>query len=191
MNDTIKNNIFYKLPGSFKITNIINDYYFNKEQNDAYEIARILKSSISKIKECSIIEYNIGVGNYTIMFFLMSFKNIICIDDILMNIEMSKHNIGVYNKGQLKLKENSYVIKNISLKFINKSLEDNITNTVNNVESGTKNILFVNYTVNRYNQPSLKELKEIKNVEIIVIVSENSLFNITRCLNFGQYVYVC
>ena len=197
MNDTIKNNIFYKLPGSFKITNIINDYYFNKEQNDAYEIARILKSSISKIKECSIIEYNIGVGNYTIMFFLMSFKNIICIDDILMNIEMSKHNIGVYNKGQLNLKENSYVIKNISLKFINKSLEDNITNTVNNVESGTKNILFVNYTVNRYNQPSLKELKEIKNVEIIVIVSENSLFNITDYFNnfkffklVNSYVYV-
>jgi hypothetical protein len=199
MNDTIKNNIFYNSKANFRLTNVVYDYYFNKEQNDAYQVFNILKENVSKLKDYSIIECNIGVGNYTIIFAFL-FKNIICIDEIDLNIQIAKHNIALYHNTLVDSKADSYVINNVPIRFIEKSLDKSLKDTILPFRlwySSRKSILFVNYQVNRYEHPSLKQIKEVENIEIIVILAENIVPNITDYfVNFlyykltNSYVYI-
>ena len=190
MNDTVKNNIFYNSKANFRLTNVVYDYYFNKEQNDAYQVFNILKENVSKLKDYSIIECNIGVGNYTIIFAFL-FKNIICIDEIDLNIQIAKHNIALYHNTLVDSIADSYVINNVPIRFIKKSLDKSLKDTILPFGlwcSSTKSILFVNYQVNRYNEPSLKQIKEVENIEIIVILSVNMISNIVDYfVNFSYY----
>jgi hypothetical protein len=185
MNDTIKNNIFYNSKPNFSLTNIVYDYYFNKEQNDAYQVFNILKENISKLKEYSVVECNIGVGNYT-MIFVFLFKSITCIDETLLNIEIAKRNIALYHNSPVDTEIESYVINNVPIKFLEKSVDKSLKDTISPFID-TKSILFVNYQVNRYGLPSLKEIKEVKNIEIIVILTENIILNISE--HFANFLY--
>ena len=193
MNDTIKKNIFYNSNASFKLSNVVYDYYYNKEQNDAYEVFNILKENISKLKDYSLIETNIGVGNYTIRFIYM-FKDILCIDETPLNIELSKHNISLFH--DINIDKNSVLIKDVNLQFIEKSRSISL-NDIINVKTSSKYILFVNYQVNRYNIPSLNDLRMIKNMKFIVILSTDIILNISEYFTkviyyklINSYVYI-
>ena len=193
MNDTIKKNIFYNSNASFKLSNVVYDYYYNKEQNDAYEVFNILKENISKLKDYSLIETNIGVGNYTIIFIYM-FKDILCIDETPLNIELSKHNISLFH--DINIDKNSVLIKDVNLQFIEKSRSISL-NDIINVKTSSKYILFVNYQVNRYNIPSLNDLRMIKNMKFIVILSTDIILNISEYFTkviyyklINSYVYI-
>ena len=187
MDTTLKNLIFYnntKFP--FKITNIMYDYYNNKEENDAYKIFEIIKSSLPVTREYSLVEYNIGSGNYTMMFVYL-FKNIICVDNLPLNLELARDNIVLWHKKP---------ITNIPIKFIEKSKYDNI-NDILKLSSDFKNVLFVNYIYNIHKQPNLKEIKEVANVNIIIILSENNIFDLVQYFNnfnfyklTNSYLYV-
>ena len=192
MNDTIKKNIFYNSNASFKLSNVVY-YYYNKEQNDAYEVFNILKENISKLKDYSLIETNIGVGNYTIRFIYM-FKDILCIDETPLNIELSKHNISLFH--DINIDKNSVLIKDVNLQFIEKSRSISL-NDIINVKTSSKYILFVNYQVNRYNIPSLNDLRMIKNMKFIVILSTDIILNISEYFTkviyyklINSYVYI-
>jgi len=178
MDITLKNIIFYNNENSkFKITNIMYDYYHNKEENDAYRIFEIIKSSLPITREYSIVEYNIGTGNYT-MKFVELFKNIICVDSLRINIELTRYNVELWYKRP---------IQNIPVKFIEKSKEYNI-NDILDLSSGSKNVLFVNYILNIYKEPSLGDIKKIKNIDTIIILSENNIFNLVEYFkNFNFY----
>jgi hypothetical protein len=178
MDITLKNIIFYNNENSkFKITNIMYDYYHNKEENDAYRIFEIIKSSLPITREYSIVEYNIGTGNYT-MKFVELFKNIICVDSLRINIELTRYNVELWYKKR---------IQNIPVKFIEKSKEYNI-NDILDLSSGSKNVLFVNYILNIYKEPSLGDIKKIKNIDTIIILSENNIFNLVEYFkNFNFY----
>lgn len=178
MDTTLKNIIFYdsKLT-SFKITNIMYDYYNNKEENDAYKIFEIIKSSLPITKEYSITEINIGSGNYSMMFVYL-FKSLICIDNLRINIELARYNIELWHQKP---------ITNIPIKFMENSNDDDIYDILD-LSSETKNVLFVNYILNRYKEPSLKEIKRLKNVDVIIILSENNIFKLVKYFkNFNFY----
>ena len=187
MDTTLKNIIFYNDESTkFKITNIMYDYYHNKEENDAYKVFEIINSSLPITKEYSIVEYNTGVGNYTIKFVEL-FKNIICVDNLHINIELTRYNVDLWHKKP---------ITNIPIKFIEKSKEQNI-NDILDLSSNSKNVLFVNYILNRYKQPSLEEIKDIFNIGVIIILSENNIFNLVKYFNnfnfyklANSYLYV-
>ena len=183
MNDTIKKNIFYNSNASFKLTNIVYDYYYNKEENDAYQVFNILKENISKLKDYTLIESNIGVGNYTIIFIYM-FKDILCIDETPLNIELSKHNISLFHN--VHINKNSFSIKGVNLQFIEKSRNIPL-NDIIDIETSSKYILFVNYQVNRYNMPSLDILRMVKNIKFIIILSNDIIFNISEY--FTKVIY--
>ena len=188
MNDTIKKNIFYNSNATFKLTNIVYDYYFNKEQNDAYQVFNILKENISRLKEYSLIECNIGVGNYT-MVFVYLFKDILCIDETALNIDISKYNISLFHNITFDMDKNTYIIKNTPIKFLQKSKNERLDDIIN--PSSNKNILFVNYQINRYNLPSLNVLKNIKNIELIIILSSTFIFDISEYfIKFTYYKLV-
>ena len=128
------------------------------------------------------------------------FKNIICIDEIDLNIQIAKHNIALYHNTLVDSKADSYVINNVPIRFIEKSLDKSLKDTILPFRlwySSRKSILFVNYQVNRYEHPSLKQIKEVENIEIIVILAENIVPNITDYfVNFlyykltNSYVYI-
>jgi len=187
MDTTLKNIIFYDgKPTKFKITNIMYDYYHNKEENDAYKVFEIIKSSLPITREYSIVEYNIGSGNYSMMFVYL-FKSLICVDNLGINIELARYNVELWHQRP---------ITNIPIKFIEKSKEQNINNILD-LSSNSKNVLFVNYILNRYKQPSLKEIKDIFNIGVIIILSENNIFNLVEYFNnfnfhklANSYLYV-
>lgn len=185
MNDTIKKNIFYDSNASFKLTNIVYDYYYNKDQNDDYQVFNILKENISKLKEYSLIESNIGVGNYTIKFISM-FTNILCVDETPLNIQLSKYNISLFYNSNIDVNKNSYIIKDTQLQFIKKSRDTPLSDIIN-IEPSSKYILFVNYQVNRYNMPSLSILKMVKNIKFIVILSIDIILDISEY--FTKFMY--
>lgn len=187
MDTTLKNIIFYNGKSTkFKITNIMYDYYHNKEENDAYKVFEIIKSSLPITREYSIVEYNIGSGNYSMMFVYL-FKSVICIDNLRINIELARYNVDLWHQKP---------ITSIPIKFIEKSKEQNI-NDILDLSSNSKNVLFVNYILNRYKHPTLKEIKEIKNIGVIIILSENNIFNLVEYFNnfnfhklANSYLYV-
>ena len=188
MNDTMKKNIFYNSKAPLKLTNVIYNYYFNKEENDAYQVFNILKEHISRLKNYSVIECNSGVGNYTIIFIYL-FKSIICVENNLLNTELTKHNLSVYhNNLNIDMNESSFIFNNIPVKFVEKFDE---------LEAPVKSVLFVNYQLNKYNLPSLESIKNMKNIEMIIILTDNIIPNVSDYFNnfmyytlISSYVYI-
>ena len=85
--------------------------------------------------------------------------------------------------------KNTYIIKNTPIKFLQKSKNERLDDIIN--PSSNKNILFVNYQINRYNLPSLNVLKNIKNIELIIILSSTFIFDISEYfIKFTYYKLV-
>jgi hypothetical protein len=177
-NNTLTKKIFNSnLP--YKITNTVYDYYFNKGKNATYEVLNILKENISKLEDYSFIEYNIGVGNYTILFASLSKHIIVCLDENILNMELTQYNIGLSRNVNMKSKfddelESVYIGSKLFI-FINKY--NKINHFLNYKLRG--GILFVNYIAANKHEPDLYDLKDLK-TDYIVILTENIINNISE-----------
>ena len=123
------------------------------------------------------------------MVFVYLFKDILCIDETALNIDISKYNISLFHNITFDMDKNTYIIKNTPIKFLQKSKNERLDDIIN--PSSNKNILFVNYQINRYNLPSLNVLKNIKNIELIIILSSTFIFDISEYfIKFTYYKLV-
>ena len=193
INNDIKHKVFYEQNKDFEITNLYFDYY-TVNPNDTYEVLNLIKQHKSPIKNYKIIEYNGGIGNYTILF-AKFFKDVIVIENNFINYKVSKNNVSLYYNITTKTIEvelkDDFVVK---IKENDKEISKNITyvNNYNILDINHDNkssvfyhnrgniynyILFVNYQF--FKIPSLEDIKKSQINGLIIILSPEYLDNLT------------
>jgi hypothetical protein len=193
INDDVKYKIFYDQNKPFQITNLYFDYY-TLNPNDTYEVLNLIKQHKSPIKNYKIIEYNGGIGNYTILF-AKYFKDVIVIENNFINYQISKHNLSLYYniisksieielKDELKVKikendkevsKNITYVNNFNILDIN---HDNKSSLFYHDKTVMYNyVLFVNYQF--FKIPSLEDIKKSQINGLVIILTPEYLDNLT------------
>lgn len=190
INDYIKKKIFYDQNKDFQITNLYFDYY-NLQPNVVYEVFNIIKQHISPIKNYKIIEFNGGIGNYTILF-AKFFKDVIIVENNFVNYKISKNNVSLYYDVTIDIElTDDFVVK---IKEKDKEISKSITYLKNynilDIDHDNKSSLFYHDKKDMYNYilfinyqffkiPSLDDIKKSQINGMVIILSPEYLDNLS------------